>query len=253
MPTRTKQLSARWRAFDRSISRIQRKFVSARRNNLRKTLQNIASFIEDRHFEWIYRVETAQHVQLKTLHITRANKDLGVDYEPVRVRAFRKLMAHLQLPADLVFTDMGCGKGRAMILAAEFSFRRVIGVEFSPTLCAACERNIAAFCKTRDSFPEFAVIEADAAEYCVSRDEAVFFFFNPFRPPVMEAVLQSILCSLDQEFRTIWIILANPRELGPVVDSVLATRMRTGEFSYGSVVFSVWSNAQSARSQQSFD
>lgn len=248
-----RQFSARWHGFNRYISKIQRKFVSARRNNFRKTLQNIASFIEDRHFEWIYRVETAQHVQLKTLHIMRTTKDLGVDYEPVRVRAFRKLMTHLELPKNLVFTDMGCGKGRAMILAAEFSFRRVIGVEFSPALCAACKSNIDAYCVRETECPEFAIIEADAADYRVSKDETVFFFFNPFRPPVMEAVLQNILYSLNQELRTIWIILANPKDLGPVVDSTLATCMRTCEFSYGSVAFRVWSNDRFVRFQQGSD
>ncbi len=253
MVSRPKQSSVRKREVNRYIYKLKRKFLSARRNNLRKTIENIASFIEDIHFEWNYKVETAQYVQLKNLHILQANKDLGVDYEPVRARAFRKLMAHLELPTNLVFTDMGCGKGRAMILAAEFSFRRIIGVEFSTALCAACKRNIAAFCMRQTEGPEFAIIEADAAEYCVTKDETVFFFFNPFGPPVMEAVLRSIRYSLNQELRTVWIILANPKDLGPVVDRTLAIGMRTREFSYGSVEFRVWSNDQVARIQQGSD
>src|SRR5258708_2654765 len=44
---------------------------------------------------------------------------------------FEAMMAGLQLPvSDYAFIDLGCGKGRALILAAQYPFARVIGVEF---------------------------------------------------------------------------------------------------------------------------
>lgn len=56
---------------------------------------------------------------------------------------FRALMASLSAPVDeLTFVDLGAGKGRAMLLASELPFRRIVGVEFSPELCDVARRNL---------------------------------------------------------------------------------------------------------------
>ncbi len=41
------------------------------------------------------------------------------------------------------FVDIGAGKGRALLVAAESPFREVVGVELNPELAAVAERNIA--------------------------------------------------------------------------------------------------------------
>lgn len=41
-----------------------------------------------------------------------------------------------------VFLDYGSGKGRALIMAAQYPFRRILGVEFSPQLSLIASQNI---------------------------------------------------------------------------------------------------------------
>jgi predicted RNA methylase len=43
---------------------------------------------------------------------------------------------------ETTFVDIGSGKGRALIIAAEYAFKRIIGVEYSPSLATICRRNL---------------------------------------------------------------------------------------------------------------
>jgi predicted RNA methylase len=43
---------------------------------------------------------------------------------------------------DFAFIDLGSGKGRTLLLAAEYPFERVIGVEYCPQLNEVARSNI---------------------------------------------------------------------------------------------------------------
>ncbi|WP_419805458.1 class I SAM-dependent methyltransferase [Terriglobus sp.] len=63
---------------------------------------------------------------------------------------FRKLVKQWQQRArhpleKTAFVDVGAGKGRAMLLAAELPFRRIVGVELHPALAAAARKNVEIF------------------------------------------------------------------------------------------------------------
>ncbi len=56
-------------------------------------------------------------------------------YQPSSSVIFNRAMDQLPIDfADSVFLDLGSGKGRAMILAAEAGFKKVIGVEYADEL-----------------------------------------------------------------------------------------------------------------------
>lgn len=44
--------------------------------------------------------------------------------------------------ARYAFIDLGCGKGRVVLLAAELPFRSVTGIELNSGLCSAAEENV---------------------------------------------------------------------------------------------------------------
>ena len=109
-----------------------------------------------------------------------------------------------------VFLDFGAGKGRALLLAAQHSFRKAIGVELSPELCAAAQKNIVTYCKHHpESFIE--VHCADAAVFEVPTEVNVAFFFNPFGPEVMLAVIDRIAESISRSPREFHVFYLNPR------------------------------------------
>ncbi len=46
---------------------------------------------------------------------------------------------------DFTFIDLGSGKGRVLLMASEYPFQKIIGVEFMPELHRAAQKNIAGY------------------------------------------------------------------------------------------------------------
>src|SRR5262249_16864475 len=54
-----------------------------------------------------------------------------------------EILASLELQPDtFAFVDMGSGKGRALLVASEFAFARIVGIELSPQLHRIATENI---------------------------------------------------------------------------------------------------------------
>ena len=91
---------------------------------------------------------------------------------------------------EFTFVDMGAGMGRAMLLAAEFPFRAVLGVELNPTLARIGRRNMALWrAAGRDKSP-MRMMCRDAVEFNLPAGPTVAFLFNPFGAPVLRKLLR---------------------------------------------------------------
>jgi hypothetical protein len=109
---------------------------------------------------------------------------------------FRKLMRRwqplAQQPMESInFIDIGAGKGRAMLLAAEMPFRRIIGVELHPALAAAARTNIETFQATHTT-PPMRLNEADVMQLRMPVGPCLLFLFNPFDIVLMDRFLDRI-------------------------------------------------------------
>ena len=59
-------------------------------------------------------------------------------YAPTMPSALTQALAPLPIQhQDFTFIDIGCGKGRALLIAAQFPFRHLLGVEISTELVKA--------------------------------------------------------------------------------------------------------------------
>ena len=66
---------------------------------------------------------------LSDLDIPSANWIHGVDYIPIHPERLAGILSSLPLNhEDFVFVDFGSGKGRALLVASQFPFRRIAGV-----------------------------------------------------------------------------------------------------------------------------
>ena len=95
--------------------------------------------------------------------------------------------------------DMGCGRGRVLLWAAQQGRGRVSGVEADLALAQNAEVNL------RDMSVPSRVYCQDAATYTFS-DETLLFFFNPFGAFTMAAVMDNLAVNLAQNPRTMRII-----------------------------------------------
>jgi predicted RNA methylase len=93
---------------------------------------------------------------------------------------------------DTTFVDMGAGMGRAMLLAAEMPFRRVVGVELNPTLARIARKNLAVWRKAGRSLAPMRLVEGDATEFVWPEGPCLAFLFNPFGSAVMRRMLASM-------------------------------------------------------------
>jgi len=115
------------------------------------------------------------------------------------------------------FVDLGCGKGRALMVASEFSFARLVGVEISPVLAEIARRNAAVIAR-RD--PRRAAIEIHVGEATAMRPPAervVYFMYNPFGRALTETLVDGLERQLANGLQHAFLVYYNP-VYGDVLD-----------------------------------
>lgn len=135
----------------------------------------------------------------------------GHHYEPIQIPVFRRIMQALPAdPAELAFVDLGCGKGKALVLAAEHGFRRVMGVECDRRLYAAAQRNVRAYCDAVRRRDDIEVILGDAAQHPLPGEDCVCFLYNTLDEVAMPMLLARIGRSLQETPRRLFVAYRNP-------------------------------------------
>lgn len=113
----------------------------------------------------------------------------AVRYDPSSPELVRAELAKLQIDyGRFTFIDFGSGKGRVLLVAAGFPFKDVIGVEFSDDLHKVAVKNIARFPPDETRAGRVRSIHGDAGAFELPQSDLVCYFYNPFGPPVIEAV-----------------------------------------------------------------
>ena len=121
-------------------------------------------------------------------------------------------VALLTLPPldDYSFIDLGCGKGRPLLVASEFPFRELIGVELAESLAEIGQKNLTRFRKSYPGRAPMRIETGDACNFQFPAGNLVVFLYNPFNDEVMRRVITNIEAALDAESRSIFIIYYNP-------------------------------------------
>jgi SAM-dependent methyltransferase len=208
------------------------------RSGLRRLSTRLGRLL-DRHFDLAFGTETRRVVENDALtDVASPNLSRGIRYEPTRALPFRRVLRRAGVPTGGGFVDLGCGKGRALILAVQCGFERVTGVDYSPALCVMAERNLAAFrARTRRSFRS-TVLPMDAADYAFAKEDSVVYLYNPFDAVVLAAVISRLRRSLERHPRPVWIVYHNPLWRG-VIETTGAFE-HAGDYSPGGMTFAVY-------------
>jgi SAM-dependent methyltransferase len=131
-------------------------------------------------------------------------------YYGIAPSALASALSDLKIPyGEFTFADIGCGKGRAMLVAAQFPFRSLWGVEISPELCEIARANLA-------RRPEWArrstIVHEDAASVAFPQGPLLIMMFHPFLAPMLRRVLANLETQLRKSPRTAYLLYArNPR------------------------------------------
>lgn len=156
-----------------------------------------------------YGIDTTGADELRTL------EDKGIDishatiYMPASYDLLENFFSRINLKEYHHFVDIGCGKGRAICVAASFGAKKITGVELSKDLCVSAKENLQ---KTKEKYPDFIydVYNNDAFYFKIEKDVDCIFMFNPFDETIMSGVLENIEASLQKNPRKITVIYINP-------------------------------------------
>lgn len=158
-----------------------------------------------------YGIDTAGAVELTDLSIPTDSWIYGVRYQPIGAQEFHRLLKAVPLPfEECSFVDIGSGKGRALVLASEYPFRRIVGVEFSEALHRAAEQNLAAFRGPRRC-DAFELQNVDALAYELPEGPLVLFLYNPFGAEIMAPFVRHVGQALAASPRPLYVLYENPR------------------------------------------
>ena len=137
----------------------------------------------------------------------------AVSYGASDPRDVRSAIASLPIDyRQFVFVDFGSGKGRAIMLASEFSFRRALGVEFSEELHRIAEDNFNRFSKSSCCCAHLESVCMDAVDFPLPDDDLVCYFCNPFDATIMMKVVANIRASFLRKPRQIFVLYYNAKE-----------------------------------------
>jgi hypothetical protein len=166
-------------------------------------------------FDVEHGVDTSGTIELHELAIPSPDVVHGVCYQPTPPEIFREMMAQLPIRhPEFTFVDIGSGKGLVLLLASDSPFQRIEGVEFAAELHAVAERNLRAYRGPSRRCHDLVSVHVNALEYELPATPLVLYLFNPFRQPIMAALLRRIEASLAAHPRPMWILYYNAAQHG---------------------------------------
>ena len=113
---------------------------------------------------------------------------------------------------DYTFIDIGCGKGRVLMLASEAPFRQIVGVELNPELTAIAESNMTKWKTAAQPSPDIQVLNLDALAAPIPDTPAVLYIYNSFNLYVMMPLLERLTTLSLTRSTPIDLIYAQPQQ-----------------------------------------
>jgi SAM-dependent methyltransferase len=175
-------------------------------------------------FDRRYRVETGGLIGGGELRTGHKNDVFNTAYYGMAPSRFQRVMeywiadqTHGALE-NYSFVDLGCGKGRAVMMASEFRFREVVGVELHPGLAGVAEANVTAWSAAGRAVCPVRIVCQDATEFAFPDGACLLYLFNPFAAPVIEQLVHRIESDFRERPGLLDLIYFNP-EAGDLLEA----------------------------------
>jgi 16S rRNA G966 N2-methylase RsmD len=165
----------------------------------------------DASFDTHHGIDTGGTTQLSGLAIAGPYRRLGTVHIASDPDEFASAVASLDIEQkDFTFIDLGSGKGRALVLALSYPFRRIVGVEFALELYRVAEANLRTLAAAGTDVHRIELFHADVTTFDFPKEPTVIYLYNPFEGDVMRKVIQCVLRTYAENRRPIFILYATP-------------------------------------------
>jgi predicted RNA methylase len=190
-------------------------------------------------FDLKYGTDTGGQEPAWRFRISSPSARFGHHYETTDEDEISGILRSLGVnPSEFAFIDLGCGKGRTLVIAANLGFKHVVGVEYVPELAEVARTNLRKTGKRNAS-----VISTDAADFQFADNDLVVYLFNPFGREIMLEVTTNLRKSAAKR---LYVVYTNPQS-GQIFDSSDFLR-RVATFSGRQYETHIWTrNTEPAR------
>ena len=132
-------------------------------------------------------------------------------YYPITRAGFDPPMEAIDVALDdFTFVDLGSGKGRALLFASDWPFRRIIGVEIAPALHEIATANLRVYASAAQRCERFELECCDAAVWAPPDEKLLVYLFQPFPEDVFTAVMKNLEARLAKRARPLVVAYLNP-------------------------------------------
>lgn len=134
----------------------------------------------------------------------------SIPYQGADPRTVQELFRRLPSGAvQTTFIDFGCGKGRVLILAAQFGFERIIGVELDPKLAQDCQANLEK-ARNRTANGTIQILTQDATSFILPMDPLTVFLYNPFVGAPLNVLVSRLHTRALDSAASVRVVYVNP-------------------------------------------
>ena len=150
-------------------------------------------------------------------------------YVPTTASVIYEILGSIPLqPNTLVFVDMGSGKGRALLVASEFPFTKIVGIELSNDLHRIAEENVKRYKPASQQCAAFDLKCMDALDYSYGDEPFVLFLFDPFGREILQNIITNLEVSLKARPREAYVVYVYPQYDDLLQKSSVLNRVRAG-------------------------
>jgi SAM-dependent methyltransferase len=159
-------------------------------------------------YDWNYRVDTTSAT------VGWRQRLLGVflsGYQATEPAAFHRMLGSLGIDfRQFTFIDLGSGKGRTLLMASDYPFRRILGVEILPELHRVAQENIARYKSDAQTCFAIESLCGDARQFEFPAEPTLLYLFNPLPEAGLTQAIANLECSLRQHPRPVYVLYHNP-------------------------------------------
>jgi SAM-dependent methyltransferase len=195
----------------------------------------------DTEYDWEHRVNTTSAA------VGWRDRLLGAfhsPYQPTDSALFREMLDALRQQShadfhDFIFVDLGSGKGRTLLMASDYPFRRIVGIELLPALHQAAQENLSQYRSESQKCFALEAICADATGFDFPDEPTVLYLFNPFPESGLRRVIANLEQSLREHPRAVFVLYHNPLLEHLLSESALLKRI------FGTHQFAIYASLRS--------
>jgi SAM-dependent methyltransferase len=183
----------------------------------------------DMQHDWDYRVNTTSAT------IGWRNRLLGMfhsPYQPTEPSLFHEMLSALKIDfCEFTFIDLGSGKGRVLLMAADYPFRRIVGIELLLELDRVAQENLGQYKSSSQKCFTLETICGDARKFTFPPEPTVLYLFNPLPEEGLVQVIANLDHSLRQKPRPFYVLYHNPL-LEHALANCISLRKLSGTYQY---------------------